>query len=148
MVLSELIDEKHFAKELLTGSSVFKENFYEGVGEEKSKLAWVSWDKAVLEKWRWRIMKEKNNLWYRVLTEKYGDSNRERTQNKRNAQWERWADGQEGHESGALGGGESDLQMRKLGRLPSPPPPPVLSRPIHPLPRRTPTPPISIVRHF
>ncbi|RDX97642.1 putative ribonuclease H protein, partial [Mucuna pruriens] len=68
---------------------------FRGVGEERNKLAWISWDKvccpsqagdldikdlqafnkALLGNWRRRMMKEKDSLWCRVLTAKYGDIN-------------------------------------------------------------------------
>ncbi|GLT59681.1 hypothetical protein SLA2020_324880 [Shorea laevis] len=86
-------------------------NFLWGGGEGKRRIAWIKWEevcrkksegglgvrnlegfnKALLGKWKWRILREKKSLWRRVIWEKYG-SVRERgwdgcAQNEKGSAW-------------------------------------------------------------
>lgn len=68
-------------------------NFLWGECEERRKIAWVKWEyvclpkkegglgvknlvefnKALLGKWRWRLLKKEGGLWVRIVKSRYGD---------------------------------------------------------------------------
>ena len=70
--------------------------FFSGVGEDFRKIAWVDWDFICLSKkegglgvrrlrefnvalsgkWCWRMLVDKEGLWYPVLQAKYGEEGR------------------------------------------------------------------------
>ncbi|GKU85336.1 hypothetical protein SLEP1_g16 [Rubroshorea leprosula] len=72
-------------------TSIQRNFLWGGGGEDKRKIAWVSWEKicrereegglgvrkvelfnrVLLGKWRWRLLKEEDSLWRKVLAEKY-----------------------------------------------------------------------------
>jgi len=72
--------------------SMFNKNFWGG-SEDHRKISWVSWNSicvskekgglgvrrmrefnlALLEKWCWRMLVDRNDLWYRVLVARYGE---------------------------------------------------------------------------
>jgi len=72
--------------------SIFKKFFWGG-GEDNRKLAWINWESicspkeegglgvrrvgafnlSLLGKWCWRMLVEKESLWYRVLKTQYGE---------------------------------------------------------------------------
>ncbi|XP_057443259.1 uncharacterized protein LOC130735191 [Lotus japonicus] len=76
---------------VLKESKKIVRRFLWGAKENENKLAWVSWskicrpkeegglgvrdwglfNKALLGKWRWRLLKDKDNLWSKVLHAKY-----------------------------------------------------------------------------
>jgi len=74
-------------------TSIFKIFVFRVGGEDFRKIAWVDWDSvclpnkdgglgvrklhefnlALLGKWSWRMMVDKEGLWYRVLKARYGE---------------------------------------------------------------------------
>jgi hypothetical protein len=72
--------------------NLYLKNFWEG-GEDHKKMAWIKWDTiclpkedeglgvrrvgafnlSLLGKWCWRMLVDKEGLWYRVLKARYGE---------------------------------------------------------------------------
>src|SRR4051812_31440764 len=80
-------------KKIIGEINKLQSNFLWGGSEEKKKIHWISWKEvclpldigglglrsleefnlALLMKWKWRISKATNSLWYRVLKARYVD---------------------------------------------------------------------------
>ena len=73
--------------------NLFLKDFFGGGGEDHRKIAWINWNYVcvpkedgglgvqrlgefnmpLLEKWCWRMLTDKEGLWYRVLKARYGE---------------------------------------------------------------------------
>jgi len=81
--------------------------FLWGWGREKRTIPWVSWEnlckpkdegglgiknvryfnRALLAKWKWRLMGEEKGMWKQILTSKYGTDIDQNCNNKKNLSW-------------------------------------------------------------
>lgn len=98
-----------------------------GGNEMTKKVAWIKWDevckstregglsiknlllfnKALLNKWVWRFLNEKQNLWVKVISSKFGDlqwgrygKDNKGRRRKRTGWWKKVVEGVEGREGG------------------------------------------------